>query len=180
MNEPIQMKEFEKDFYAQLGILSVKFSKLDYFLSVILELLLGTGDSTISLTLIENNNIAKNIDLIRKINRIRHYEENKISNLLDQVDNIKGDRNLFIHGIWSPPLESEDGISMICQARKIKYSLKKDKKGIVIRSEWRFNENYVFSLPQIKEKIIKIDEVLLILHNIIEKLDMDALQGFEK
>ncbi len=45
------MKEFEKEFYAELGLLSVNFAKMEYQLSLILGLLIGSDSDIISITL---------------------------------------------------------------------------------------------------------------------------------
>ncbi|MFZ6009479.1 MAG: hypothetical protein ACOYXT_03955 [Bacteroidota bacterium] len=49
----IPLKDFEKEFYAYLGLLTVRFAKMEYYLFMILTKLLGHDDDLISMTLIE-------------------------------------------------------------------------------------------------------------------------------
>jgi len=55
------MKEFEKEFYAHLGLLSVKFAKLEFNISAILGKLINSDEDLIVITLVENNSLNQNI-----------------------------------------------------------------------------------------------------------------------
>lgn len=168
------MKEFEKDFYAHLGLLSVKFAKVEYNLSVILGKLIGTDEDLIAVSLIEKNTLSQNIELLKKINRIRNYQESIINNLIEKIGEIKNERNLFIHGIWGSPFELENDISIICDERKIRYTEAKSKGSDMIRKTWNYNENHTFRLSYIKKQISKIDNILLSQDSIIQKLETDV------
>lgn len=168
------MKEFEKEFYSHLGLLSVKFAKMEYNLSVILSKLFGNDDDTISITLIENNTLHQNIELLKKINRIRNYEETALNNIIELIGRVKNNRNLFIHGIWGSPFESENDIKIVCDERRIRYSEKKDKNGKRIEQLWRHNENHIFRLSYIKKQITTIGEIILAEESLIEKLEIET------
>jgi len=169
------MKEFEKEFYAHLGLLSVKFAKMEYNLSIILGKLIGTDENLIAVTLIEKNTLSQNLELLKKINKIRDYKELAINNLLEQITGIKKDRNLFIHGIWGFPFESENDIKIVCDERKIRYSEKKVKNGVWPDKQWHYNENHVFRLSYIKKQIARIDDILIFQDSLIKELTIYTL-----
>ena len=164
------MKEIEKEFYAHLGLLSVRFAMVEYNLSIILGKLFGTDDDLISVTLIEKNTLSQNVEMLKKINKIRSCHEYEINNIIELVGRIKSNRNLFIHGIWGCPFESGNDIKIICDERRIRHKYEKDINGKVIRENWEFNRNHILKLSDIKKQIDSIDCILLLQNVLIEKL----------
>lgn len=168
------MEEFEKEFYAHLGLLSVKFAKVEYNLSLIVGKLIGTNEDLIAVSLIEKNTLSQNIELLKKINRVRSYQVPTVNNLIEQIGEIKNERNLFIHGIWGIPFESENDIKIICDERKIRYSENKNKQSKIIQKNWTYNENHTFRLSYIKKQIRKIEDILLSQDSLIHTLESDT------
>ena len=84
-NKILPIKGFEKEFYAYLGLLSVQFAKMEHKLTVILCQLLGNEDNLINLIVIENNTLEKNLDLLKKINKIRHIYPQIITELNEEI-----------------------------------------------------------------------------------------------
>lgn len=165
----------EEKFYSNLGLLSVKFAQVDSLLAEILGKLIGSEDDLISETLTEDNTISKNIYLIKKINRIHSFNEPLINDLLAEVDKIRKVRNLFIHGIWGSPFETDGELRIVCSARKIKYEEKINSKGVLIEQTWRHTEKQIFSLQDLIMYAKTIDEILEIENIIIESLDTEKL-----
>jgi hypothetical protein len=151
------MIDTEKDFYAHLGLLSTKFARLEQNIISILSLL-TTFDpkSVFGLTLFEKNPLSKNLDVLRKTINIRSFDRSNIDLMIKDIEKLKDDRNMFIHGIWGNPYTNSDGeISVICDNRKIKYQQQQDGS-----QHWRLNENVKFTLPDIKERISKLEEIV--------------------
>jgi hypothetical protein len=165
------MKDYEIEFYAQLGLLSVKFAQMEYKLSTILGKLFGTENDLIPVTVMEKNSLSKNIELLRKLNKIRKFQYSLILDLISQISKIQSDRNLFIHGIWSDPFESENSIEIVCDEKKVRYNEEKDKEGIIIDQTWRYNKNHIFSLNDIKSRIKDIDDILILENKLIGELE---------
>jgi hypothetical protein len=69
------MKDYEIEFYAQLGLLSVKFAQMKYKLSTILGKLFGTENDLIPVTVMEKNSLSKNIELLRFHLHLQFQEE---------------------------------------------------------------------------------------------------------
>jgi hypothetical protein len=161
----------EDNFYSYLGMLSVKFALIDSLLSEILVKLIGIDDDLISETLIEDNSISKNIDILKKINKIRNYNEYIMSDLITRIDEIRKVRNLFIHGNWGVPMESDGELKIVCCEKKIKYTEERDSKGKVIEKTWRHTKHQLFSLEDIKKIIHSIEAIQEIENSILESLD---------
>lgn len=165
------MKDYEKEFYAQIGFLSIKFSKMEYKLSVIVSELLGVDEDLVAVTITEKNNLSQNLELLSKLNQLKAYKETEINDLSTKIKKIQSNRNLFIHGIWQDPFESEKGVEVVCEERKIKYSVtKRNKLGRVINQEWSVNRFHSFELQDIKNLINIIDELIVTEDELIKAL----------
>lgn len=170
-----EMTTPENQFYSYLGLLSVKFAQIDSLLSEILVKLTGVDNELISETLTEDNSISKNIDLIRKINKIKCYNEPIMSDLIASIDKIRKVRNMFIHGIWGTPFESDGELKIVCSVRKIKFNEEKDSTGAVIEKTWRHTDHQMFNLQDIKNITQSIEEIQELENIIIESLDTENL-----
>jgi len=80
--------DLEKEFFANLGLLSVKYALMENNLSLILAKLIGTNDEIIGTTILENNSISQYIELIKKINRHRWFREEMITDLISNINSV--------------------------------------------------------------------------------------------
>jgi hypothetical protein len=163
------MEKSEQEFYANLGLLSVKFSLMEFNLSFILSKLICNDDNLASMTTIERNSLTLNIELIKKVNKIKFFEPTVIKNLLQQISEVQNVRNLFIHGVWKHP----DGIGsefvMVCRGMRIRYTEDKNDIGEIIGATWDY-ENHFFSVSDINEQINKVMDILSVQESLICKL----------
>jgi len=171
INTSLEMKDNEIEFYAHLGLLSVKFAQMEYRLSTILGKLFGTEDDLIPVTVTENNSLSKNIELLKKLNRIRKFQDSLINDLINQIGKIQSDRNLFIHGIWGTPFESEGSTKIVCDEKKIRYEEKKDSRWDGLDQTWHFNKNHIFGLSDIKNRINKLDSIISVQDGLLKDLE---------
>jgi hypothetical protein len=165
------MKDYEIEFYARLGLLSVKFAQMEYKLSTILGKLFGSDDDLITVTVTEKNTLTKNIELLKSLNRIRKFQYALILDLINKISKIQSDRNLFIHGIWGNPIISENSVIIICDEKKIRYNEEKDKVGNIIDQTWHFNKNHILSLTDIENRINDIDNIISLEDSLIKDLE---------
>jgi hypothetical protein len=164
------MKDFEKEFYAHLGMLSTKYAKMEYYLSNILGKLIGVDEESINVTLVENNTLHQNITMLKKINKIRKFESFDIDKVIELIGQVKNGRNRFIHGIWGNPFKEKDEINVVCDERKIRYTEQKDENGKLVSQNWQYNENYIYSLTYIKKQINVIENIIVLQDSLIDKL----------
>lgn len=168
------MEDYKKDFYLNLGILSTKFAKMEYKLMQLLGLLI-LDNFVITNTIFEKNSLSQNIDLLKRINKYRGYEEEYIQNLIAKIGSIRKERNLFIHGIWGEPFELDDDIFIQCHEPKIQYdNTKEDER--VTSQEWSSTKPYEFRLTYIKKLIRNIDDIIDCQDYFIKKLEMHTFE----
>lgn len=166
------MKEMNKEFYAHIGQLSIQFAKMEYKLSTIISKLISQEDELITLTLIEDNTLHKNLILLADLNRIRDVYAETIFKLIKEIEDIKKARNLFIHGIWDEPHQTEGGIAMItCEERRLKRIVEKDKKGKVTSIHWSYSRHNFYELNDFKKYIKTINRIIKIEDALIKALD---------
>ncbi|HEX8517888.1 MAG TPA: hypothetical protein VF868_16945 [Bacteroidia bacterium] len=159
------MKEIEKEFYAHLGLLSIQSARMEQMLHLIAAGLMA-GDQFISRTVIQNNNLNSNLDLIKKLNQFRHGDINNIqvNTVLTKIRAVQGQRNLFIHAVWREPNEVEGSIEITCSDMKVAFS--ENERG----KEWAEQTHYVFDIQDIKMKIEELKEIQEIEKSILEEI----------
>ena len=165
-----RVEEYKKEFYFNLGLLSTKFSKMEYKLIQILGLLI-VDNFVITNTIFEKNSLAQNLELLKKLNKYRSYEEKYIQNLIANIGRIKKDRNLFIHGIWGEPFEFENDILIQCHDPKIQYESIQEGE-MIVSQEWSSSKPQEFRLTYIKKLIKNLDDIICCQDYFIEKLKM--------
>lgn len=152
------MEDYKKDFYLNLGLLSTKFAKIEYKLMEILGLLI-IDNFVITSTIFEKNSLAQNIELLKRINKYRGYEEEYLKNLIIKIGAIRKERNLFIHGIWGEPFEFDNDVLIQCHEPKIQYDDKKEDERI-ISQEWSSSKPHEFRLTYVKKLIQNLNDII--------------------
>lgn len=167
--------EKTQEFYASLGILSTKYAMMERNIMRILQKLIGPSHLA-GMTLIENNSLSKNLELINKLNRIHGFEEERIKKLLSKINGVRGYRNLFIHGVWREPAVIDNDIQIVCVDFRIKYS--EEKKDIGRKKTWSSGLATPIRLSMIKRQLRVIDDILLAQEALLEMLvaAIDALE----
>jgi len=165
------MKSYELEFYAHLGLLAVKFAQMEYKLSAIVGKLFGTDDDLIPMTVLENNSLSMNIGLLKKLNRIQNFQKPVVTDLIQQIIKIQSDRNLFIHGIWSTPDESDGSVIIICDEKRIKYEEKYEHSWKGFDQIWYHSKKHIFSLSDIKKRINDLNDILATQDSLIKDLE---------
>jgi len=164
------MEQYKNDFYTNLGLLSTKFAKLEYKVMEILGLLI-IDNFVITNTIFEKNTLAQNIELLKRINKYRKYEEESIKNLIEKIGSLRKIRNLFIHGIWGEPFKFENDTLIQCQEPKIQYEDIRDDE-IVLQQEWSSSKSHEFRLTYIKKTIQNLDDIINSQDCLIQRLRM--------
>ena len=92
-----------------------------------------------------------------------------MNELLERVSSMKSHRNLFIHGIWGEPFESENDIKIVCEERKIKYKEEQTERGF--SKHWKYNNHQTFRLSFLRQLTIKIDDIIIAQDFLLNKLE---------
>jgi hypothetical protein len=167
----IPLTEIEKEFYAYLGLLSVKFSEMENNLNQIVAGLIHNDDLIVTALLTEDNTLHKNLELLKKVNKFRDFQVSYIKQMVDQIGKVKITRNLFIHGVWSKPVQYENDILSHCNDVRLKYSDEKDRNGEVVSKRWQMNEHKEFRLSYIIQEIHRINDIIVIQKAMLKKLE---------
>ncbi|MDR7132537.1 hypothetical protein J2X69_004910 [Algoriphagus sp. 4150] len=166
------MSDIQIDFYAQLGKLSVNFARMELKLSSILNYLIDVDEDLIPVILTENNSLHQTIDLVKKINKIKNFESEIIKDLLERISSVKSSRNLFIHGIWGEPFESENDIKIVCEEHKIRYQEKTTEYGV--DKQWKYNNFHTFTLSFLKQLTTTIEDIIRLQDYLLNKLKVES------
>lgn len=153
-----------KEFYYYLGLISTKFAILEYnTLSILSRLIID--NFVLTNTILERNSLSQNIELLKRINLHKRFEEKSVSGLIAKISNVRKTRNLFIHGIWGEPSESKNDSVIFCGEPKILYEENENGRS------WASKRNHQFTLNHLKKQVRNIDEILLIQDYLINELN---------
>jgi len=157
-------EESIKEFYFYMGLLSTKFAILEYNVLLILGKLI-TDDFVLTNTLLEKNTLNQNIELLKKINRYKQFEEGKLSKLTAKISSVRTVRNLFIHGVWGTPVNKENDLIINCSEPKLAYEENNNSR------KWTSARNHMFRLSYIKKLVREIEIIILEQEYIFNKID---------
>ncbi|MFH6989249.1 hypothetical protein ACHRVW_16025 [Flavobacterium collinsii] len=160
--------ENKKEVYFYLGLLSTLFAQMESKLLIIVGKHI-TSDFVLANTLFERNTLASNIEMLKNLNNLKDFENETVKKLVEKISNIKKIRNLFIHGVWSDPVERENDIFIICRESKLDYS-EKIYNGRRDRM-WGSNKSKEFRLSYIRKLVDHVEEILLIEDYLIKKFE---------
>ena len=163
-----QTEDKEKEIYFFIGLLSTKFARMEANVIKILDKLI-VDDFVISNTIMEGNSLAKNIELLKKLNKYRGIEEGLILNLCSRISSVRKDRNLFIHGLWGEPYIEENDIMVVCSDPRIEFFESGDHK------QWRSTRPKKFRVGYLKKQVDAIEEILLSQDSLLIRLENQSL-----
>jgi hypothetical protein len=165
----ITLEDHARDFYCYLGLLSVRFATMENLLLHMVSKLSGNNDDIAAFTLLENNNLHQNLELAKKLNRLRNFHADYITRLLEKIASVKKIRNSFIHGVWSSPVEKDNDIVALCIVDRVQFSEEVHQSGKPIRT-WQRGSYKEFGLDFITEQIKVLDDVIFTQHTLLEKM----------
>lgn len=148
------VSEEVKEFYYYLGLLSTKFAILEYNMLQLLGLMVA-DDFVLINTLLERNTLYQNVELLKKLNKYRGFQEELVDILIKKIFNIRINRNIFIHGIWKSPRPEKNDLVVICTEPKMLYEENESER------KWTHQRHHSFRLSFIKEQVEEIDDIIL-------------------
>lgn len=148
-------KTEEKEFYYYLGLLSTKFASLETCLIDLIgcALKINVFKSNI---ILERNSLSQNVDLLRRIIKYNQWEKERIEKIISKISAVRGNRNLFIHGIWNKPFQRKNG-KFYVSCREAKLEL----LNINSQSQFTFGKVYTFELNRIKNLTWEIRDIVV-------------------
>lgn len=165
-----QFNNIDKEFYFFLGLLSTKFAIVEYNIIKFLGRLV-TDNFVLTNTILEKNSIARNLELIKDINKYRKFEFDAVNELINKILDIKKNRNLFIHGLWGEPIEKDNDWIIRCDQPKIDYTEEKEENEKVIAQTWSAVTIHEFRLSYIKKLVERLSDIILVQYSLFEKIE---------
>jgi hypothetical protein len=162
-----ETQENEREFYGLLGLVAVRFARMEFQLITLLGALINPGEACLTDSLTEGFNISKSIDIIKKISYIRGELDDELNAIVKTADRIRKDRNDYIHGIWEIKLDSSNNVIAKCNQRpKRKYKKNKTLSGTeytytrTIRSTTVTLDDLVQTAKELEDITKEIEEIL--------------------
>ena len=81
------VQEAEREFYGLIGLVCVRFARLDAQLTELLRALIHPDDALLTGYLTQDTPVARTIDLIQKIGRTRPVDDDLLSDLISKANN---------------------------------------------------------------------------------------------
>lgn len=160
-----------EDFYHNMALLSMKFARMEYHLGEILTKFI-TDSFVVSGILFEKNVLAKNIELLKKINQYKGFETERLDKMLKEINSIRDDRNLFIHGLWGNPYPEDDDIACIVSSFKLEtiHAKENDEK------RWSRGKHRRVTLSELKKTTTKIDWIISEQENLLKLIEEEGAE----
>lgn len=128
-----KIQESEREFYGLLGLVSIRFARLEAQYSELLRLLIHPEDHLMTETLTKDYNLYKTIEMVKKLGRMSNFsfdDINELEKIVSETKSIKNVRNIFVHGIWKIKQDEDGEVRATCKQWKITYSK------VSTRQEW--------------------------------------------
>lgn len=158
-----------EEFYHNMALLSMRFARMEYHLGEILSKFI-TDSFVVSGILFGNNVLVKNIELLRKINQHKGFETERLDNMLKEINSIRDDRNLFIHGLWGNPYPKDADIACTVSSFKLEHS-KGDKE-----KRWSSGKHRIVTLSELKKTTAKIDWIITEQESFLELIEKEGAE----
>jgi hypothetical protein len=119
LDRPTQ--ENEREFYGLIGLVAVRFARLEANLTDLLGALIHPNDDLLTATLTEDIVLFRTIELIKKIGPMRSVNGNQLHELVSAANALRQDRNDYVHGVWDIQIRENGEIAAQCSRREIAF-----------------------------------------------------------
>lgn len=161
-----ETQESEREFYGLVGLVAIRFAKLEALFSDLLSDLIHPDDNLLSATLSKEFFHYKTIELVKKLGRMRPVDLDELEDIVSKAKSLRHIRNDFVHGIWEIDDTDDGGITAICSQRDISY----EQKG----SEQRWKQGYKtrkINLEKLRAVAIKVENLTERVQKLIDEIE---------
>lgn len=163
-----------KEFYFYLGLISTRFAVVEYNILKMLGLLVS-DDNVLTNSLFERNSLAQNLGFLKNVNKLKQIEEKATHHLIEQVTNIKGKRNLFVHGLWGEPRIRDNDLVITCADPKMDYS-EEFENGQRMSRIWKSVTHNEFRLSYLKKLSVSLSDIILAQESLIKRYEVHNIE----
>ena len=163
------------EFYKLIGMLATRYSDLEYRAIRILENLIDHNDTLVGGIVASDISFLKCITLIAKISKVRFahspFLRGALTSYCKRLHGVRGERNLFVHGLWDMEHAPDDSPIVVCQSMRWKSTAN--------TLGWMREKQKVWHIDDLKAKIAEINILLNDTHH-IEQTIVQYMQSQNK
>lgn len=161
-----ELSEINTPFYTRIGLLSIRFSEIESLITHIIEKLINSDDELINHFLIKENSLHVNVELIKKLSSFRHYEEERILQIVSKLKPLQRLRNSFIHGVWHDVKIENNETFIYCSDHRWQLIERSSD-----RTQYSRYDSKRYTIQDLDKEIITANEILLELKRLWEDID---------
>lgn len=155
--------DIEKEFYFHLGLLSTRFAEMETNVMSLLGSII-TDEIFLINPVIEKNSLSQNLDLLKKVNLYKEFEQEAVQDLINRISNVRKNRNLFIHGLWGKPYQKDGEVLIDCLEQKI------TPKMVTLGRMWASAKEHYFKLSDIISQIDELNDIIDLQNTLLKKI----------
>ncbi|NTW49893.1 MAG: hypothetical protein HGB19_09240 [Chlorobiales bacterium] len=163
-----QIQEAEREFYGLIGLVAVRFARLEAQLTDLLSALIHPNDDLLADMLTEDIFIGKTIDMIKKVGRMRSVDDTLLDEIVSTANSLKRERNDYLHGIWKIEVKGNGEVIATCSKRKISF------KQLGSTKTW--TNGYTakpVTLSSLRSVALKLESLSLKVQQLIDEIEND-------
>lgn len=161
-----ETQESEREFYGLVGLVAIRFAKLEALFSDLLSDLIHPDDNLLSATISKEFFHYKTIELVKEIGRMRPVDLEELEDIVSKAKSLRHIRNDFVHGIWDIDNTDKGEITARCSQRDISY----EEKG----SEQWWKQGYKtrkVDLEKLRDVAVKVENLTERVQKLIEEIE---------
>lgn len=144
----------------EVGIITLKFSKLEHLALEYISVLLSGNANLTNYMLFQDQTLDSKLKTIKNLiylNSTGHQMHLQLETI-KKIENLKNERNLFIHGDWDDIQVAVENNFETLSVRSIKYKFEKKNDG---SKSWTPGKKDSYSIERFKKMNEEIDSLLI-------------------
>jgi len=123
------------------------------------------SDQTIASAFLDSSQLAANLTILRKLARKFWDDQARIEALAASIERLRPQRNLFIHGLWSPATFGEQGGAARVTDLKTRYEVKPTSR------MWSYGGSQSFMLEDFRGIHSEVVAIIAEIESLMEHLE---------
>lgn len=155
--------------YQSLGHLSTRFAHMEELLKELLIQMITQQkvDTLIGRIMVDDFPLLKTLQSLKKLLRTERKIETQLKLTLAMIEDLRKDRNYFVHGLWQEPVlnKKTTEIEIQCASKRIIFKEDEDSR------TWTTKSHKKFTLTDIHNCREKVEKAISKLQEILDKIE---------
>jgi hypothetical protein len=152
-------------FYLVFGQITAVFAHMEADIRRLISGIAFRSDQTIASAFLDSSQLAANLTILRKLARKFWDDQARIEALAASVERLRPQRNLFIHGLWSPGTFGQQGGAARVMDLKTRYEVKPSSR------MWSYGGSQSFSLDDFRNIHTEIISIITEIESLMQHLE---------